>query len=161
MRLSLTVLVTVHLLLRGFAGPCAHADHADVTSRSQRAHIHLCGAGQARPGTHGTARCGHVGHRGDGHAHHDASGDHLPHGDLDHAAWPDHDHDAVYLEFNDLICVAGGTPPSWQTDASWFALPDSGAAISTPILRPEARRVRPPGGDAPAIHTLLPHVLRV
>jgi hypothetical protein len=45
--------------------------------------------------------------------------------------------------------------------ADWLTSPARRAEIVAPALGPQPRRVRPPGDAVPAIHTLLPHVLRI
>jgi len=161
MRLFLVLLVHAHLLLRGAAMPHAHESLAEAPGHSNRAHVHVSGHDHRHPHAHGHHRDGNSVQRSHRHSHDDEATDHLASGTPVHEPSPDHDRDAVYLDDDGPILVTGGPTSPRHATACWLALPAFNAEITAPVLRPQPCHVRPPGDGVPAIHTLLPHVLRV
>jgi len=158
MRLLLLLLVGTHLLLRGAATPHAHESHAEAPEDAGRLHIHLSDHGHHHDG-HGEHHHHNGVPRNQGHGHHDETSD--PFVCNDPVETPsDCDQDALYLD-DGLILVAGETALRWDAGTDWSAVSICGVENVATVLQPEPRRVRPPGDGAPAIHTLLPHVLRV
>ena len=145
MRLVLVLLVNAHLLLRGVAVPHGHEMEAEIPGHANRAHVHLLGLGH---------------HHGHELTHHDETSDPRAKSPPVHESAPDHDHDAVYLDDGLILATAGPAVPR-HTAADWLRMPAGSEPIPAPVIGAAPRRVRPPGDGVPAVHGLLPHVLRV